>query len=703
MAEDRRPGLEDTAAVSPPSPAATSTEATVAAASAGETGNPVRLPEVSPKRYQIDGEIGRGGLGRVLRAHDVFLDRAVAVKELHEADDLSRRRFVREALITARLQHPSIVPVYEAGRWPDRAPFYAMKLVAGRPLAELIADAKTLDARLALLPNVLDVADAIAYAHGERIIHRDLKPHNVLVGAHGETIVIDWGLAKDLAVDDRDALDAGPYRDAAGDQTMAGALLGTPAYMAPEQASGGDCDERADVYALGAMLYHVITGAGPHGGETLDVVIARIVAGDIVPLRRREPNVRGELAAIVAKAMARDRADRYPTARELADDLRRFATDQLVGAHRYTIAQRVRRWLRRHRALVAAVLVLCGFAAWSAIMVRRQRDTALIDARRELVNQVLGIQHDVAFSLDQADVLLPQLGALADPSLPRDVVGPRMIALAVGRPGVSNVSVGFPSGAMWGTFAAADGTIGFHESVIEGGQTHRTDFVVDGAGLRPTSEELSTYDVRTRPHYTLAVSAKRRAWTPPRTFFTSHATGLTCTEPVYAADATLRAVLTVDFDVASMSSFIQHGAQDGARTIVFTGDGTILAFPSAPVPAIATRESRLLRHEDYADPAVEALFRAIDPRATAQLQFVELDAGDDDYLAAIAPIGGERAGIAAPLDWYGATIVPERALLGPARRRERQMFEQLALGAGAIGLGAIALAIARRAKRRRRA
>ena len=156
-----------------------------------------------------------------------------------------RRRFVREALITARLQHPSIVPVYDAGHLGDRSPFYAMKLVAGRPLDKSIADATTLAQRLALLPSVLAVADAMAYAHSERIIHRDLKPQNVLVGKYGETIVIDWGLAKDLAVDDLDALDAGPYRAArASSRRSQGALLGTPAYMAPEQAVG-DADRRA--------------------------------------------------------------------------------------------------------------------------------------------------------------------------------------------------------------------------------------------------------------------------------------------------------------------------------------------------------------------------------------------------------------------------------------------------------------------------
>jgi serine/threonine protein kinase len=310
------------------------------------------LPEVSPRRYRVDGEVGRGGIGRVLRARDVALERTVAIKELVAGDDGAHRRFVREAMVTARLQHPSIVPVYEAGRWPDRAPFYAMKLVAGKPLAQALDEAKTFEARVALVPTVLAVADAIAYAHGERIIHRDLKPGNVLVGAYGETVVIDWGLAKDLAAGGDDDREAGPYRAAGSlDGTVAGTVLGTPAYMAPEQAAGDAVDARADVYALGAMLYHVVAGAAPHTGASLDDAIARIVRGEVTPIATREPRVAPDLAAIITKAMSLAPRDRYPTARELAADLRTFTTGGLVGAHRYTIGQRVRRWLRRHRAV----------------------------------------------------------------------------------------------------------------------------------------------------------------------------------------------------------------------------------------------------------------------------------------------------------------------------------------------------------------
>jgi serine/threonine protein kinase len=154
---------------------------------------------------------------------------------------VSEIRFLREALITARLEHPGIVPVYEAGRWPDGTPFYAMKLVAGRSLRELIAECTTVDDRIGLLHHVIAVADAIAYAHGRNVIHRDLKPANVIAGAFGETIVIDWGLAKDLAVAD-DPIADGPSRSDDPDLTTTGSVLGTPAYMPPEQERGEHVD-----------------------------------------------------------------------------------------------------------------------------------------------------------------------------------------------------------------------------------------------------------------------------------------------------------------------------------------------------------------------------------------------------------------------------------------------------------------------------
>jgi WD40 repeat protein len=335
--------------------------------------------EVAADRYRITGEVGRGGIGRVLEALDQVLDRPVALKELFSASDALRRRFVREALITARLQHPSIVPIYDAGHLGDRSPFYAMKLVAGQPLDKSIAEATTLTQRLALLPRVLAIADAMAYAHSKRIIHRDLKPSKVLVGAFGETIVIDWGLAKDLGVDDQDALDAGPYRAAGLDHTVAGAVLGTPSFMAPEQAAGEPVDERADVYALGAILYHVVSGKVPHEGTTLEEMVRRVIAGEVRPLTERVPEVPRDLAAIVTKAMALAPSERYANGQAFVDDLRSFLTGQLVGSYTYRPRELLRRWVKRHRAAVIVALtafVVVAVVGISSVM-------RIVQARRE--------------------------------------------------------------------------------------------------------------------------------------------------------------------------------------------------------------------------------------------------------------------------------------------------------------------------------
>jgi WD40 repeat protein len=329
------------------------TENTVAAP--GAPGTEATLPTLDPALYVRGAEIARGGMGRIVEAHDRRLARVVAVKELLHAGGGAASRFEREALITAQLQHPAIVAIYEAGRWPSGEPFFAMKRVDGESLDRVVAKAKTLRDRLALIPSVLAVFDALAYAHSKHVIHRDLKPANVLVGAYGETVVIDWGLAKDVSAasngDDGDR--AGPYRRGDGDgETMAGAVMGTPSYMPPEQARGERVDKRADVYSLGALLYHVLAGTAPYTGTSVDVILAKVLADAPRPLREI-PGMPSDLAAIVDKAMARAASERYPTAAELADDLRRFQTGQLVAAHAYSLPQLVARWVRRHRAVLA--------------------------------------------------------------------------------------------------------------------------------------------------------------------------------------------------------------------------------------------------------------------------------------------------------------------------------------------------------------
>jgi len=319
------------------------------------------LPIVSRDAYAIGPQVARGGIGRILSARDRRLDRPVAIKELLVRDAALERRFIREALLTARLQHPAIVPVYEAGRWPDGEPFYAMKLVSGRNLAELIAERPTLEERLALLPHVRTVAQAVAYAHGQHVLHRDLKPANVIVGELGETVVIDWGIAKDLTEEDA-AVSPGPGAADEG-ATMVGAVIGTPSYMPPEQALGKAVDERADIYAIGAMLYHLIAAAPPYRDVSASGLLATIGAVPPRPVEDHAPTLALELSAIVHKAMARDPAARYPTAKALADDLVRFETGQMVGAHHYSTGELARRFWRRHRAAISSAAAACVLMA----------------------------------------------------------------------------------------------------------------------------------------------------------------------------------------------------------------------------------------------------------------------------------------------------------------------------------------------------
>ncbi len=301
----------------------------------------VALPSPSfAERYHLGGVLAEGGLATVRAAHDVVLDRHVAVKQLRDPDPGLTTRFLREARITSRLIHPNIVPVYDLGFDQDGVLSYAMKWVEGRSLATAIAAAHTLDERLALVPAVIAIAEAVAYAHNQRVVHRDLKPANVILGSFGEVVVIDWGLA--LRLDDTDE----PRTDRPSSPnprlTSAGSVLGTPCYMPPEQARGDRVDTRADIYALGAILYQLVAGTAPydvsgaHSAASGDPVWTQVVAGPPRPIAVVTTDVPIELVTIIERAMARAPADRYPDAPALATALQAFLTHQT--SHRVAIA-----------------------------------------------------------------------------------------------------------------------------------------------------------------------------------------------------------------------------------------------------------------------------------------------------------------------------------------------------------------------------
>ena len=337
------------------------------------------------ERYRLGAELGRGGMGRVVEAFDLQLGRTVALKEvLPKGGPGIARRFVREVQLTARLEHPSIIPLYDSGTTIDGRPFYVMRRVSGRPLDELMAQASGLGARLTLLPAVLAAIDAVAHAHRRGVIHRDLKPANILVGELGETVVIDWGLAKVIGEDDEAP---GTVIAQASDslRTQIGSVFGTPGFMAPEQARGEELDPRGDVYALGATLYQLLAGAPPHSGTSATEVIAKTGTREVTPVDVIAPGAPPELVAIVGKALAFDQAGRYADAGALGEDVRRFLAGQLVAAHRYTRRQRVGRFARRHRAVLSvAALAMASLAglAWIGVhSIVKERDAA--DVARE--------------------------------------------------------------------------------------------------------------------------------------------------------------------------------------------------------------------------------------------------------------------------------------------------------------------------------
>ncbi len=347
----------------------------------------VDLPLVERSNYEVLGEHARGGIGRIMRARDQRTGRLVALKEMLSPHSQALKRFTREALITANLQHPSIIPVYEIGSWSSGEPFIAMKLVAGRSLAEVLKGA-TLDDRLARLPVLLSVAEALAYAHQRRIIHRDLKPANVLVGDHGETVVIDWGLAKSVdEIESTGEVERIPEPQNI-DPTVAGVVLGTPAYMSPEQSRGEQLDERSDVYSIGTMLYHLISGHRPYinsGAKTSREIVDLVATKAPEALAIREPAAPKDLITIANKAMAREPGERYADAGQLADDLRRFLTGQLVAAHHYARRTLFARWVRRNRApvivglVLAIMLAVVGALGVRGVLVERDRVTAQRD------------------------------------------------------------------------------------------------------------------------------------------------------------------------------------------------------------------------------------------------------------------------------------------------------------------------------------
>ncbi len=312
-------------------------------------------PDLTGTRYRLVERLGSGGMGTVFLAEDTALGRRVALKVLHLPDTSGQlaARLLREARVLAQLEHPGIVPVHDVGTLGDGRVFYTMKYVEGPRLDRYLREAGSRQERLRVFEQI---CEAVALAHARGVLHRDLKPENIMVGPFGEVLVMDWGVAKILHAAESDAeTQAEASAGGAGGETAHGMVLGTPGYMAPEQARGeAEVDARADVYALGAMLRYVLTGHAPPEATTLSVA----AGGASRSARGEAPEHRlpRALAAVCGRAMAPDAGGRYASAEELARDVARFRDGEPVAAYREGMLEKAARLAARHKVAILLVL-----------------------------------------------------------------------------------------------------------------------------------------------------------------------------------------------------------------------------------------------------------------------------------------------------------------------------------------------------------
>jgi formylglycine-generating enzyme required for sulfatase activity/serine/threonine protein kinase len=412
--EEAEPAREVSASESPPSNAASDILDHLQSHPGAET------------QYKLRGEVARGGMGAILKVWDENLRRDLAMKvvlkpgggdepaSVDDVDPKQIKRFLEEAQVTGQLDHPGVVPVHALGLDEKRTLYFTMRLVRGRDLQKIFDFVQSGEEGwnpTRALGVMLKVCEAMAYAHSKGILHRDLKPANIMVGRFGEVYVMDWGLARVMGEDDvhdlRIDVPAPQVKEtsdldvrskfAALDsslKTMDGDIVGTPSYMPKEQARGrvSEMGPAADVYAVGAMLYHLLAGQVPYVAEfekpTPLTVLRRVLEGPPPPLAELNADVPGELEAICEKAMEREAADRYESMEALAYDLRAFLEGRVVQAYETGAVAEFRKWIARNRALAAASAVallalVIGLAVSSVLYVRADRNAELAEDRRQ--------------------------------------------------------------------------------------------------------------------------------------------------------------------------------------------------------------------------------------------------------------------------------------------------------------------------------
>lgn len=320
-------------------------------------------------RYDDFSKFAEGGTAMLEECLDKNLGRVVIMKRLHphiQDDETERKRFLREARVTALIQHPGTVPVYEIGRDRMGAIYFTMKKVEGDNLREILLGIVARDKYFKekyqikdLIEVLVQVGQAVAFAHSRGVAHRDLKPANVLVGGFGEVMILDWGLAK--VMNEPESVHGEiPEQDHVGlELTRAGKRAGTPLYMSPEQAEGDNekIDGRSDVYSLGSILYEVLTHENLVWGTDKDEVLDKILKQEHVSPRKRSPHRRIPkiLDSICMRAIQKNPDDRYESLLDMVEDLRAYLLNETVQAHRYNGWERFINWERRNALLTVAI------------------------------------------------------------------------------------------------------------------------------------------------------------------------------------------------------------------------------------------------------------------------------------------------------------------------------------------------------------
>lgn len=370
-------------------------------------------------QLRIEQMHARGGIGVVYRAHDLQLGRGVAVKFMQPSGESSpdrRNRFLREARIAARLEHPGSVPVYGVGEDSAGRPCYTMRFIDGETMQSAIDRLHASDISSArfrsvafrqLLSRLITVGNTIAYAHSRAILHRDLKPANIMLGRYGETLIVDWGLAKELNTSSDEAtsdiINAPESSDEARTLTRTGATFGTPAFMSPEQARGewSTLGPDSDIYSLGATLFVLLTGTSPYQGKSPGEIALRTRRGSAPAPRDVHPSVPRALDAICRRAMQALPDRRYASALDLVADLENWLADATVSVYRETVWERLIRWVRRYRqaAALGSIFLLLSIVGlvWGLVRISAEerktesayrKATANLNTARDAVDQL---------------------------------------------------------------------------------------------------------------------------------------------------------------------------------------------------------------------------------------------------------------------------------------------------------------------------